>query len=570
MIHVEQVDEEVVRQCSGRAGEDAVPGLRRVGIQGTQAADQHRHLRRGQGQQLGAIQQQFLGWRLDAGAEVIAETVGDRLEHGERLHVGLLLRSVRAPGREGHLDRVARLPGRLFDCGAARQHDEVGQRNPLVAGLRAVELLPDCFEPVQDLGQFSRLVHVPVLLGCQADARAVGAAALVRATERRCRRPGRGHQLGDRQARGKHLGLQRRDVLLADQFVVHGRNGVLPDQVFGRHLGPEVAGARAHVAVGELEPGAGERVGKFLRVLVEAARDLLVGRIEAQRQVGRRHHRRVLLRRVVGVRDHVLRLAVLRHPLVSAGRALGQLPFVAEEHVEVAHVPGRRVRLPRAFDAAGRGVHALAGAEGVLPAEAHRLDRGALGRGADERRIAGAMRLAEGVAAGHQRDGFLVVHRHAREGLAHVAARRHRIRIAVRTLGVHVDQAHLHRGERVLEHAVAGVTALRLVAGRQPLVLGAPVDVVFRLPDVLAATAEAEGLEAHRLERAVAGQDHQVGPGNPVAVLLLDRPQQPASLVEVAVVGPAVERREALVTGAAAAATVGKCGRCPRCARPCG
>ena len=192
----------------------------------------------------------------------------------------------------------------------------------------------------------------------------------------------------------------------------------------------------------------------------------------------------------------------------------------------------------------------------VLPAEAHLLDRGAFGRGADERRIAGAMRLAEGVAAGHQRDGLLVVHRHAREGLAHVATRRHRIRIAVRTLGVHVDQAHLHRGERVLEHAVAGVTALRLVAGRQPLVLGAPVDVFFRLPDVLAATAEAEGLEAHGLERAVAGQDHQVGPGDPVAVLLLDRPQQPASLVEVAVVGPAVERREALVTGAAAAATV--------------
>ena len=71
-----------------------------------------------------------------------------------------------------------------------------------------------------------------------------------------------------------------------------------------------------------------------------------------------------------------------------------------------------------------------------------------------------------------------------------------------------------------------------------------------------ATAAEAEGLEAHRLERAVAGQDHQVGPGDLVAVLLLDGPQQPARLVEVAVVGPAVDRREALIAGAAAAAPV--------------
>ena len=41
-----------------------------------------------------------------------------------------------------------------------------------------------------------------------------------------------------------------------------------------------------------------------------------------------------------------------------------------------------------------------------------------------------------------------------------------------------------------------------------------------------------------------------------LAVLLLDRPQQPAGLVEVAVVGPAVQRREALHAGAGAAAAV--------------
>ena len=90
----------------------------------------------------------------------------------------------------------------------------------------------------------------------------------------------------------------------------------------------------------------------------------------------------------------------------------------------------------------------------------------------------------------------------------------------------------------------------------QPLGFPAPVDVLIRLPDVLAAAAEAEGLEAHRLQRDVAGEDHEVGPGDLAAVLLLDRPEQAARLVQADVVRPAVERREALLASAAAAAAV--------------
>src|SRR2546425_8334322 len=40
------------------------------------------------------------------------------------------------------------------------------------------------------------------------------------------------------------------------------------------------------------------------------------------------------------------------------------------------------------------------------------------------------------------------------------------------------------------------------------------------------------------------------------AILLLDRPKQPARLVEADVVGPAVEGRKALLAGSGAAATV--------------
>ena len=102
-----------------------------------------------------------------------------------------------------------------------------------------------------------------------------------------------------------------------------------------------------------------------------------------------------------------------------------------------------------------------------------------------------------------------------------------RIRVAVRPLRVHVDQAHLHGAERTGELPVAAVA---LVA--EPRVLRAPEDLVG-LPDVLPPEAEAERLEPHRLQGEVAGEDDQVGPGDLPAVLLLDRPEQPARLVEV-------------------------------------
>src|SRR5216683_1980328 len=42
--HVEQIDEEIIRQRPGSVGEDAMFGLPEVSIQGTHAADENRHL----------------------------------------------------------------------------------------------------------------------------------------------------------------------------------------------------------------------------------------------------------------------------------------------------------------------------------------------------------------------------------------------------------------------------------------------------------------------------------------------------------------------------------------------
>ena len=78
---------------------------------------------------------------------------------------------------------------------------------PVCAALNAFWIV---FELAEHLGELRRLVDLPVLLRREADARAVGAAALVGAAEGRGRGPGRRDQFGDRQAGGEDLRLQVR------------------------------------------------------------------------------------------------------------------------------------------------------------------------------------------------------------------------------------------------------------------------------------------------------------------------------------------------------------------------
>ena len=116
------------------------------------------------------------------------------------------------------------------------------------------------------------------------------------------------------------------------------------------------------------------------------------------------------------------------------------------------------------------------------------------------------MGLAEGMAARDERDGFFVVHRHAEEGFADVFGGRDRIGIAIRAFRIDVDEAHLHGAERLCELAFAAVAFVA-----QPGAFRAPVEF-FRLPHVGAAAGKTESLEAHRLERDVAGENHRDRP----------------------------------------------------------
>ena len=298
--------------------------------------------------------------------------------------------------------------------------------------------------------------------------------------------------------------------------------------------------------MGQLEPGAGERLGESLRVLQEAARNLLIGRVDTQRQVRGQHGRLVLLGRIVRVGDDGL--GILGLPLDGAGRAAGLHPFILEQVLEEEVAPLRRRLRPGDFEAAADGVLAAAGAVIADPAKALRFQAGAfrlrplvgLGRG--------AVGLAEGVAAGDERHGLFVVHRHAGEGLADEGGGGERVAVGARTFRIHIDQAHLGGAERMREVLKGPV--------RQPGGLGPPVHVLIGLPGVFAAGGKAERAEAHGLQRHVAGEDQQVRPGNLLAVFLLDRPEQAARLVDVHVVRPAVERRETLLAATATAPAI--------------
>ena len=195
-------------------------------------------------------------------------------------------------------------------------------------------------------------------------------------------------------------------------------------------------------------------------------------------------------------------------PLIGAGRALGQLPFVAEQVLEEVVAPLRRRCGPNDLDTAGDRVIAFAGAEFILPAEALLLDGRAFGFGAYvDLRIGGTVSLAEGMAASDQRDRFFVIHRHALERFANIPRRRDRIRLAVRPFRIDVDEAHLHRAKGMLQLAIAEIALVR-----QPLAFRAPVDRIVRLPAVFASSAEAKRLEAHRFESHVACQNQEISP----------------------------------------------------------
>jgi len=203
-----------------------VGGVIVVGPQDAQAADQRGEFRRGEGEELGAVDEELLRADARCGGPVGAEAVDLWLQVAEAVDVGLLLAGVGAAWVEG--DGEA---GDLFDGGVATQDDEVGEGDLLRRG--GLNLL----EGGEDLAELLGVVDFPVLLGREADAGTVGAAALVSAAEGRGRGPGGADELGVGEAGLEEGLLQVLDVGLLDERVVDRRHGVLPDELLLGDLG---------------------------------------------------------------------------------------------------------------------------------------------------------------------------------------------------------------------------------------------------------------------------------------------------------------------------------------------
>src|SRR6202007_2789682 len=101
--------------------------------------------------------------------------------------------------------------------------------------------------------------------------------------------------------------------------------------------------------------------------LVKAPRNLFVSRIKPQREVRGQHRWRMTLGRIVRIRHLPGPSAILRRPLMRAGRALREFPFIAEKVLKEIITPLRRRLGPNHFQAAADRVAALAGAEFASP-----------------------------------------------------------------------------------------------------------------------------------------------------------------------------------------------------------
>ena len=156
--------------------------------------------------------------------------------------------------------RDRRLCRSLLDACAPGQDDQVGERDLLPSVLRAVEIRLDLLQRLQHLVERGRIVYFPVLLRGEADARAVRATALVGAAER-CRRcPSGRDQLGNGQTGGEDLRFEVGDILLPDQLVIHGGDGILPQLRLCGNQGSDIPTKGSHVAVEQLEPRLGKGV----------------------------------------------------------------------------------------------------------------------------------------------------------------------------------------------------------------------------------------------------------------------------------------------------------------------
>ena len=178
---VEQVHEEVVasaRRAASVSTPCADPPV--VGAEHAQAADEHGHLGRAQGQQVRAVDQQVLG-RQPVPAR--RGSCGTRRRCGSSgANDSTSVCSCEASVRPGVNGTSTSTPASFAACSTAAQPASTirsASETCLPPPSGRVERLLDPLERAQHRRELLRVVDLPAALRLEADARAVGAAALV-------------------------------------------------------------------------------------------------------------------------------------------------------------------------------------------------------------------------------------------------------------------------------------------------------------------------------------------------------------------------------------------------------
>ena len=129
--NVEEVHEEVVGQHAWTRSQHTVRCAAGIGIQCAHTADECCHLRCVQRQELGLVNKQLFGVDRQVPLGIVAEPIGDGLQHGKRFNVGMLLRCIRAARSERNRYCLSGSGGSLLDADTSAEDDHVGHRDAL-------------------------------------------------------------------------------------------------------------------------------------------------------------------------------------------------------------------------------------------------------------------------------------------------------------------------------------------------------------------------------------------------------------------------------------------------------
>src|SRR5690606_11540192 len=234
----------------------------------------------------------------------------------------------------------------------------------------------------------------------------------------------------------------------------------------------------------------------------------LIDRIESQRKVRGKHSGCVTFFRIACIWNGACSGAILWFPLLCACGTLGEVPFKAKQVFKKGAAPFGRCSCPGAFQSTGNCICAVSFSKCIFPAKALFFDSGGSRFCAYILlRIGSAVCFTEAVSSGNKGNGFFVVHGHATERFPYIAGSGNWVRFSVGAFRIYIDKTHLHSTQRIFQLTVTGVA----VVGK-PLGFRSPVYIFLWFPCIFTSTCKAKGLEAHRLEGAIASKDQQVCP----------------------------------------------------------